>query len=99
MPVAFGACHCIPVRSTNRMASMAALSGTLGLWHPSGCSGRGGNRGSIFAHSSCGILQPSSLFATPIVHFLLHYVTHQVGPFLPYRDRHLERVSVGDSDT
>ena len=41
---------------------MASLSGTLGLWQPKGCGGRGGSRGSIFFHSQSGIRQPSSLF-------------------------------------
>jgi len=66
MPVAFNACHCIPVRSTSRVASMAFLSGTRGLWHPSGCSGRAGSRGSSLFHNSSGILQPSSFLSTPI---------------------------------
>jgi hypothetical protein len=66
MPVAFNACHCMPVRSTNKMASIALLSGTRGLWHPSGCSGRGGSSGSILVHISSGILQPSSFLSTPM---------------------------------
>lgn len=45
---------------------MACLSGTRGLWQPSGCSGRGGSSGSIFAHNSSGSLQPSSFFTTPM---------------------------------
>jgi hypothetical protein len=43
------------------MASMAARSGTRGLWHPSGCGLRGGSSGCISAQSASGILQPSSL--------------------------------------
>jgi len=52
MPVAFSAFHWQPVRRTKKMASMAARSGTRGLWQPSGCGGRGGNSGSSRAHSA-----------------------------------------------
>ena len=66
MPVASSACHCMPVRSTSRMASMARLSGVRGLWQPSGCLGLGGSRGSSFAHNSSGIRHPSSRFTSPM---------------------------------
>jgi hypothetical protein len=52
--------HWQPVRSTKKIASIAARSGTRGLWQPSGCFGRGGSSGSIFAHSASGKRQPSS---------------------------------------
>jgi hypothetical protein len=48
------------VRSTKKIASIAARSGTRGLWQPSGCCGRGGSSGSIFAQSASGKRQPSS---------------------------------------
>ena len=60
MPVSLSAFHWHPVRSTKKIASIAARSGTRGLWHPSGCFGRAGNSGSIFAHSASGSRQPSS---------------------------------------
>jgi hypothetical protein len=60
MPVWFSAFHWHPVRSTKKMASIAARSGTRGLWQPSGCFGRGGSSGSIFAHNASGSRQPSS---------------------------------------
>ena len=60
MPVSRSAFHWHPVRSTKKMASIAARSGTRGLWQPSGCFGRGGNRGSIVAHNASGGRQPSS---------------------------------------
>jgi len=60
MRVSFSAFHWQPVRSTKKMASIAARSGTRGLWQPSGCFGRGGNNGSISAQSASGSRQPSS---------------------------------------
>ena len=60
MPVAFRAFHWQPVRSTKKIASIAARSGTRGLWQPSGCAGRGGSSGAMRAHSSSGNRQPSS---------------------------------------
>ena len=60
MLVTFGAFPWQPVRSTKQIASIAARSGTRGSWQPSGCLGRGGSSGSIFAHSSSGSRQPSS---------------------------------------
>ena len=60
MPVALSAFHWQPVRRTKKIASIAARSGTRGLWQPSGCGGRGGRSGSILAHSSSGSRQPSS---------------------------------------
>ena len=60
MPVARRAFHWQPVRSTKEIASIAARSGTRGLWQPKGCFGRGGTSGSILAHSSSGSRQPSS---------------------------------------
>ena len=55
MPVAFSAFHWHPVRRTKKIASIAARSGTRGLWQPSGWEGRGGRSGSSRAHSSSGI--------------------------------------------
>ena len=63
MPVAFRAFHWQPVRNTKKIAAIAARSGTRGLWQPSGCAGRGGRSGAIFAHSSSGSRQPSSFTA------------------------------------
>ena len=60
MLVSRKAFHWQPVRSTKKIASMAARSGTRGLWQPSGCFGRGGSKGSILAHNSSGKRQPSS---------------------------------------
>jgi hypothetical protein len=60
MPVALSAFHWRPVRSTKKMASIAARSGTRGLWQPKGCPGRSGKSGSILAHNSSGKRQPSS---------------------------------------
>ena len=60
MPVSLRAFHWHPVRSTKKIASIAERSGTRGLWQPSGCFGRGGSSGSIFAHSASGSRQPSS---------------------------------------
>jgi hypothetical protein len=37
MLVSFRAFHWHPVRSTKKIASIAARSGTRGLWQPSGC--------------------------------------------------------------
>jgi hypothetical protein len=56
----FSAFHWQPVRSTKKMASIAARSGTRGLWQPSGCFGRGDSSGSISAHNASGSRQPSS---------------------------------------
>ena len=71
MPVAVSAFHCMPVRSTRRIAFMASLSATRGRWQPRGCGGRGGRRGSIFAHSHSGMRQPSSRSTSPIIHLLI----------------------------
>jgi hypothetical protein len=60
MPVSLRAFHWHPVRSTKKIASIAARSGTRGLWQPSGCFGRGGSSGSILAQSTSGSRQPSS---------------------------------------
>ncbi len=60
MPVSLRAFHWQPVRSTKKIASIAARSGTRGLWQPSGCFGRGGSIGSILAQSASGRRQPSS---------------------------------------
>ena len=67
MPVAARAFHCMAVRSTRRMAFIALLSGTRARWQPSGCGGRGGRRGSIFAHSQSGMRQPSSRSTSPMI--------------------------------
>jgi hypothetical protein len=60
MPVSLSAFHWHPVRSTKKIAFIAARSGTRGLWQPKGCFGRAGSRGCIFAHSASGRRQPSS---------------------------------------
>jgi hypothetical protein len=60
MLVSLRAFHWHPVRSTKKIASIAARSGTRGLWQPSGCLGRAGSSGSIFAHRASGSRQPSS---------------------------------------
>ncbi len=60
MPVSFSAFHWQPVRKAKKIASIAARSGTRGLWQPRGCFGRGGSNGSIFAHSASGRRHPSS---------------------------------------
>ncbi len=67
MPVMFKAFHCMPVRKTSRMASMALLSGTRERWQPKGCEGRSGRRGSIFSHRESGIRQPSSRSTSPML--------------------------------
>jgi hypothetical protein len=96
MPVTFSAFHWQPVRSTKKIASIAARSGTRGLWQPSGCLGRGGSSGSILAQSSSGSRQPSSRTCALMVH--RHASTpkaHQMAVSMSdaYRDRFLERVS------
>ncbi len=63
IPVALRAFHWQPVRSTKKIASIAARSGTRGLWQPSGWRGRGGNSGSIRIQRSSGMRQPSSATA------------------------------------
>jgi len=45
MPVALSVFHCMPVRSTKRMASKVFLSSTLGLWQPRGWVDRTGKKG------------------------------------------------------
>jgi hypothetical protein len=60
-PVAFSAFHCIPVRSTSKIASIASRSGTRGAWQPNGWNGSGGSNGSIRSHNQSGNRQPSSL--------------------------------------
>lgn len=54
--------HCIPVRSTSRIASIAARFGTRGRWHPKGCGFGSGNSGSICSHNASVSRQPSSRF-------------------------------------
>jgi hypothetical protein len=66
--VAFNAFHCIPVRNTNKIASIASRSGTRGRWQPSGCAGRSGSNGSIRSHNQSGIRQPSSLLTKPTIY-------------------------------
>jgi hypothetical protein len=34
--------HCIPVRSTNKIASIASRFATRGRWQPNGCGGGAG---------------------------------------------------------
>src|SRR3954462_8470596 len=52
--------HWQPVSSTKKIASIAARSGTRGLWHPNGGAGRAGTNLCILAHSASGKRQPSS---------------------------------------
>ena len=66
MPVPFSAPHWQPVRSTKRIAFIAAQSGVRGLWQPSGCGLPGGRNSSISCQSSSGTRQPSSLMTSPI---------------------------------
>src|SRR4051794_19827224 len=66
MPVALSAPHWLPVRSTKKIPSMAARSGTRGLWQPSGWLGRGGSSGAIRSHKASGIRQPLSWIIWPI---------------------------------
>jgi hypothetical protein len=68
MLVTFSAFHWQPVRSTKKIASIAARSGTRGLWQPGGSLGRGGSSGSIVAHSSSGSRQPSSRTCALMIH-------------------------------
>ena len=58
--------HCMPVRSTSRIASMTRRLGIRGRWQPSGWGGGGGSKGSIFSHSQSGMRQPSSRSMSPI---------------------------------
>lgn len=69
IPVASKEFHWQPVRSTNRMADIALRSGTRGLWHPSGCGGRGGNSGSILAQSSSVNFQLAVREVCPMSHY------------------------------
>jgi len=91
MPVALSAFHWQPVRRTKKIASIAARSGTRGLWQPSGCGGRGGSKGSILAHSSSGSRQPSSRTRVlAIVRLLQSRGRHVVSSTVDvYRDRFL----------
>jgi hypothetical protein len=66
IPVPFSAFHWQPVRSTNRIAFIAARFETRGLWHPKGCFLPGGKSGSIFAQSASGIRHPSSRATKPM---------------------------------
>jgi hypothetical protein len=90
MPVTFSAFHWQPVRSTKKIASIAARSGTRGLWQPKGCLGRGGSSGSIRAHSSSGSRQPSSRTCALMIHRHASAPQAQqmvVSMFDAYRDR------------
>jgi hypothetical protein len=77
MVVSFSAFHWQPVRSTKKIASIAARSGTRGLWQPSGCFGRGGSSGSILAHSASGSRQPSSRTRRLVVFGSVPFAIHQ----------------------
>ena len=66
IPVASSAFHCIPVRSTNRIAFMITRSGTRRRQQPSGCTGGGGITGAIRSHNQSGIRHPSSLQTSPV---------------------------------
>ncbi len=74
---------------------MACLSGTRGLWQPSGCSGRVGSSGSIFAHTSSGSPQPSPFFTSPM---RLPSCASNAGgrELFPYRNRLLDYVRVSE---
>ena len=76
MPVALSAFHWQPVRSTKKIASIAARSGTRGLWQPSGCFRRGGSKGSSCFHNRSGIRQPSSLVMSPMTTPSTRYLHH-----------------------
>ena len=65
MPVVLSALHWMPVRRTKKIPSMAARSGTRGLWQPSGWRGRGGSSGAIRSHNPSGIRQPLSWIIRP----------------------------------
>src|SRR5215211_542721 len=82
--VSCSAFHRQPVRNTKKIASIAARSGTRGLWQPSGCLGRGGNSRFISAQSASGSRQPASrtrrLFAS--------YSARLTIPNRWYLDRH-----------
>src|SRR3990172_2183548 len=68
MFVALSAFHWQPVLNVKKIAFIAFLSGTRGLWHPSGCFFAGGGiKGSIFSHSASGMRHPSSLVIIPMV--------------------------------
>jgi len=82
--VASRAFHCIPVRSTSRIAFMAWRSGTRGLWQPSGWAGLGGSSGSIRSHSQSGIRHPSSRLTRPIDASLLSNCSDSRGFALGY---------------
>ncbi len=50
-PVTLRAFHCIPVRSTNKIASITRRFGIRGRWQPNGCTGAGGINDSIRSHN------------------------------------------------
>src|SRR3954465_11058123 len=58
--------HWLPVRRTKKIPSIAARSGTRGLWQPSGWRGRGGSSTTIRSHKASGIRQPLSWIIWPI---------------------------------
>jgi hypothetical protein len=70
---------------------MAALSGTRGLWQPSGWRGRGGSKGTISSHKASGIRQLLSWIIWPIallqscLDFFKGATVRPLNP--PYRDR------------
>jgi hypothetical protein len=66
IPVALSAPHWQPVRRTKKIPSIAARSGTRGLWQPSGWLGRGGSNRTIRSHKASGIRQPLSWIICPI---------------------------------
>jgi hypothetical protein len=65
IPVARSAFQVQPVRSTNRIACIAARSGTRGRWPPLGCGGGSGSNGCILAHNWSGICQRSPRITSP----------------------------------
>ena len=70
MPVASKAPHWQPVRSTNKMAFIAARSDTRGRWQPKGWALRAGKNCSSSCQSSSEMRQPSSLMIKPIKNLL-----------------------------
>jgi hypothetical protein len=92
-PVASSAFHCIPVRSTNKIASIARRFGTRGRWHPSGCDGGAGNNGSIRSHNQSGIRQPSSRLTNPIINLPIEW--HDGRPIRRFDARYITPTGLG----
>jgi hypothetical protein len=99
MPVQSSAFHCMPVRSTSRIASIAARFGTRGRWHPKGCGFGAGSRGSICSHKASLSRQPSSRIVVFMIVTFVHNTVllgrrHALMILLsPYRNRLLMALS------